>query len=95
MHLGVQCGFPRHGRFLLLIIRDGQNHLRFVLVIATIVRRRHCVAFVPVDAKIARDAEVPIEVVRISDFMRPLASLNLKASVVVLDVARATSRNGC
>jgi hypothetical protein len=43
----------------------------------------------------SRDAEVPIEVVRISDFMRPLASLNLKASVVVLDVARATSRNGC
>jgi uncharacterized caspase-like protein len=39
--------------------------------------------FVPVDAKIARDAEVPIEAVRISDFVRPLASLNLKASVVV------------
>src|ERR1700730_13193692 len=45
--------------------------------------------FVPVDAKIARDAKVPIEAVRISDFTRPLASLNLKASVVVLDVARA------
>jgi uncharacterized caspase-like protein len=45
--------------------------------------------FVPVDAKIARDTEVPIEAVRISDFMRPLASLNLKAGVVVLDVAHA------
>ena len=44
--------------------------------------------FVPVDAKIARDAEVPIEAVRISDFVRPLASLNLKASIVVFDVAR-------
>ena len=45
--------------------------------------------FVPVDAKIARDTEVPIEAIRISDYVRPLASLNLKASVVVLDVARA------
>jgi uncharacterized caspase-like protein len=43
--------------------------------------------FVPVDAKIARDTDVPIEAVRISDYMRPLASLNLKAGVVVLDVA--------
>src|SRR6266403_5707269 len=45
--------------------------------------------FVPVDAKIARATEIPIEAVRISDYMRPLASLNLKASVVVFDVARA------
>ena len=44
--------------------------------------------FVPVDAKIARDTEVAIEAIRISDYMRPLASLNLKASVVVLDMAR-------
>jgi uncharacterized caspase-like protein len=42
--------------------------------------------FVPVDAKIARDTEVPIEAVRISDYVRLLASLNLKASIVVLDV---------
>jgi uncharacterized caspase-like protein len=45
--------------------------------------------FVPVDAKIARDTEVAVEAIRISDYVRPLASLNLKASVVVLDVARA------
>ncbi|HWX34990.1 MAG TPA: caspase domain-containing protein, partial [Steroidobacteraceae bacterium] len=45
--------------------------------------------FVPVDAKITRDTDVPIEAIRISDYIRPLASLNLKAGVVVLDVARA------
>src|ERR1700751_2173619 len=30
---------------------------------------------VPIDAKIARDTDVPIEAIRISDYMRPLASL--------------------
>jgi uncharacterized caspase-like protein len=45
--------------------------------------------FVPIDAKIARDSDVAAEAVRISDYTRPLAALNLKASIVVLDTARA------
>jgi uncharacterized caspase-like protein len=45
--------------------------------------------FVPIDAKIARDTDVPAEAVRISDYTRPLAALQLKASIVVLDAARA------
>jgi uncharacterized caspase-like protein len=45
--------------------------------------------FVPIDAKIARDSDVPVEAVRISDYTRPLAALKLKANVVVLDAARA------
>ena len=44
--------------------------------------------FVPIDAKITRDAELPIEAIRISDYVRPLATVTLKASVVVLDLAR-------
>src|SRR5579885_3377956 len=44
--------------------------------------------FVPIDAKIARDADVPAEAVRISDYTRPLAALGLKAVIVVLDAAR-------
>jgi len=44
--------------------------------------------FVPIDAKITRDAELPIEAIRISDYVRPLATVSLKASVVVLDLAR-------
>jgi len=45
--------------------------------------------FVPVDAKIARDADVSVEAVRLSDYTRPLAALKLKANIVVLDAARA------
>ena len=45
--------------------------------------------FVPIDAQIKSAANVPSEAVRLSDFTRPLAALGLKASVVVLDLARA------
>src|SRR5262249_15649953 len=38
--------------------------------------------FVPIDARIARDTDVPAEAVRISDYTRPLLALRLKASVV-------------
>src|SRR5882672_8439238 len=44
--------------------------------------------FIPVDSTISRDTDVPIEGLRISDYVRQLASLPLKASVVVLDAAR-------
>jgi uncharacterized caspase-like protein len=47
--------------------------------------------FVPVDAKITRDADVAAEAIRLSDYIRPLAALKLKASIVVLDAARANS----
>src|SRR6516164_9005406 len=46
--------------------------------------------FVPVDAKIARDADVAAEAIRMSDYIRPLAALKLKASIVVLDAAPGT-----
>ncbi len=45
--------------------------------------------FIPVDAKISRDTDIPIEGMRISDYTRQLASLAVKASIVVLDAARA------
>jgi len=44
--------------------------------------------FVPIDAKIDRDANVSAEALRLSDYTKPLAALQLKASVVVLDIAR-------
>lgn len=43
---------------------------------------------VPVDARIARDSDVPLEAIRLSDLVRPLAGLPLKARIVVLDAAR-------
>ena len=45
--------------------------------------------FVPIDARITSAANVPSEALRLSDFIRPLAALRLKAMVVVLDMARA------
>src|SRR5579871_4323843 len=44
--------------------------------------------FIPVDANISHDTDVPIEGLRVSDYTRQLASLSLKASVIVLDAAR-------
>jgi uncharacterized caspase-like protein len=44
--------------------------------------------FIPVDSSLSRDTDVPIEGLRISDYLRQLASLPLKASIVVLDAAR-------
>jgi uncharacterized caspase-like protein len=45
--------------------------------------------FVPVDAQINRDADVPIEALRISDFAHALAQTPGKARIIVLDAARA------
>ncbi|WFU20276.1 caspase family protein [Bradyrhizobium sp. CB3481] len=44
--------------------------------------------FVPVDSAINREADVPIEALRTGDYIRQLASLPLKAGIVVLDAAR-------
>ena len=44
---------------------------------------------VPVDAHLARDADIPLEAVKISDFSRALAATNLGAKVVVIDGAHA------
>ena len=43
---------------------------------------------VPVDAKITMAADAPIQAVRITDLMWPLAELQMKARIVVLDGAR-------
>ncbi|MGY8633948.1 caspase family protein [Bradyrhizobium sp. 14AA] len=45
--------------------------------------------FIPVDSNITRDTDIPTEALRISDYARQLASVPLKANIVVLDAARA------
>ena len=45
--------------------------------------------FVPVDAQINRDADVPIDALRISDFAHALVQTPGKARIIVLDAARA------
>src|SRR6202043_1929929 len=44
--------------------------------------------FIPVDSSVNRETDVPIEGLRIGDYIRQLASLPLKAGIVVLDAAR-------
>jgi hypothetical protein len=44
--------------------------------------------FVPVDADIQRDVDVPLQAVRVSDFTQPLAALPGHVKIVVLDAAR-------
>jgi uncharacterized caspase-like protein len=44
--------------------------------------------FVPVDADIQRDVDVPLQAVRVSDFTQPLAALPGRVKIVVLDAAR-------
>jgi uncharacterized caspase-like protein len=45
--------------------------------------------FVPIDARIPSDVDIASEAIRLSDYSRPLAALKLKASIIVLDAARA------
>lgn len=44
--------------------------------------------FAPIDARISSDANVPSEALRLSDYLKPLAALHMKANIVVLDLAR-------
>ena len=44
--------------------------------------------FIPVDSPVNNVADIPIEGLRISDYTRELASVPLKASVIILDAAR-------
>jgi len=45
--------------------------------------------FVPVDATLERDTDVPVEAIRIADYTRALAGLPLDGRIFVLDAARA------
>src|SRR6266849_3407299 len=75
--------------FLDKVTGAGPDTVAFVYVSGYGVQLEGENYFVPIDARIARDADVAAEAVRISDYTRPLLALKLKASVVVLDAARA------
>ena len=44
--------------------------------------------FIPVDSNITHDTDIPTEALRISDYVRQLAAIPMKANIVVLDAAR-------
>ena len=47
--------------------------------------------FVPVDADVRRDVDIPLQSIRVSDFTQPLASLPGRVKIVVLDATRKKS----
>jgi uncharacterized caspase-like protein len=67
----------------------GPNMQAFVYLAGRAVQYEGDNYFVPVDAQIARGADVPIEAVRLADFTHALASAQGLARIVVLDGARA------
>jgi uncharacterized caspase-like protein len=44
--------------------------------------------FVPVDADLAHDVDIPLQTIRVADFAQPLASLPARVKIVILDAAR-------
>jgi uncharacterized caspase-like protein len=44
--------------------------------------------FVPVDADVQRASDIPLQAIRVSDFIQPLAGLPGRAKIVILDAAR-------
>src|SRR5262252_2891621 len=44
--------------------------------------------FLPVDANIAHDSDMPVEGVRLGDYIHQLATLPLRAGIIVIDAAR-------
>ncbi|GKQ54721.1 caspase domain-containing protein [Bradyrhizobium sp. Ce-3] len=67
----------------------GPNAVAFVYLAGYGVQLTGENYFVPVDAKIARDTDVPVEAIRISDYSHQLSALPIKAGVIVLDAARS------
>jgi uncharacterized caspase-like protein len=49
--------------------------------------------FVPVDADLARDVDVPLQAVRVSDFAQPLAALPGLVKIVIVDAASESVRH--
>ncbi|TAI63041.1 caspase domain-containing protein, partial [Bradyrhizobium sp. Leo170] len=77
--------------FVQKVQEAGSNTVAFVYLAGYGVQLTGENYFIPVDAKIARDIDVPVEGLRLSDYMRQLSALPVKANIIVLDGARANS----
>ena len=66
----------------------GPNAVAFVYLAGHGVQFEGENYYVPVDARIERDLDVPLQALRLSDYVRPLGALKAKAVVVTLDAAR-------
>jgi uncharacterized caspase-like protein len=75
--------------FLQKATAAGPDMQAFVYLAGRVIQYNGDNYFVPVDAQINRDADVPIEAIRIADFSHALAATPGLARIVVLDAARA------
>jgi Caspase domain len=74
--------------FLARVEAAGQDAVAFVYFAGYGLEFEGETYLVPTDARLARDSDIPIEAVRMSDLIRPLAGTAALAKVVVLDAAR-------
>ena len=65
----------------------GPNGLAFVYLSGLAVQFEGDNYYVPIDATLARDTDVPIQAIRLSDLTRALAGIPMQGRVVVLDAA--------
>ena len=70
------------------VAEAGPNAVAFVYLSGHGIQLEGENYFVPVDARIDRDVDVPLRALRVSDYIRPLGALKAKAVVVVMDAAR-------
>jgi uncharacterized caspase-like protein len=74
--------------FLDQVAHAGPNAVALVYLAGVGVQFEGENYFVPVDADLRNDVDIPIQAIRISDFTRPLAALPGRVKIVILDAAR-------
>ncbi len=73
--------------FLKRVTDAGPDAVAFVYMSGYGVQYGNDNYYVPIGANVSRDADIPIETIRLSDLTGPLVALNLKARFMVFDAA--------
>ena len=73
--------------FLTRVTEAGPDTVAFLYMSGYGVQVGNDNYYVPIGANVSRDADIPIETIRLSDLTGPLVSLNLKARFMVFDAA--------
>ena len=73
--------------FLKRVTDAGPGSVAFVYMSGYGVQYGNDNYYVPIGADVSRDADIPIETIRLSDLTGPLVALNLKARFMVFDAA--------
>src|SRR6185295_3140298 len=76
------------GEFLGKVNAAGPDTIAFVYYNGYALQFEGDNYFIPVDARLDRDSDIPIQGVRLFDFLRPLADTPATTKIVVLDATR-------